>query len=225
MKRISVIISGMPSVGKTTAANAIASKFKLKLVAGGDMLKEIAMERGYAGSGSEWWDGSEGMRFLSERKSNPDFDREVDRRLLEKVRRGGVVVTSYTIPWLTNKKKDGGLKIWFAANQRTRARRLASRDKISFSKALPTIRRRDLENRRLYAKLYGIKFGEDLSVFNYVVETDNLSALEVADISCRLVAGFKSDRTAERRSPISRRNVRMRLAAKRSAEKPREQSK
>jgi adenylate kinase family enzyme len=64
-KKISVIISGMPSVGKTTAANAISKKYHLKHVAGGDMLKQIALDRGYHLSGPEWWDTPEGMKFLS----------------------------------------------------------------------------------------------------------------------------------------------------------------
>ncbi len=93
-KRISVIISGMPSVGKTTAANAIAREYHLKHVAGGDMLKQIAIDRGYHLSGPEWWDTAEGMRFLSERKKDPDFDRIVDQKLAEHVRLGNVVMTS-----------------------------------------------------------------------------------------------------------------------------------
>jgi len=194
--RISVIISGMPSVGKTTAANAISTRFRLRLLAGGDMLKEMAIERGYAPSGSEWWDGKEGMRFLSERKLNPNFDREVDRRLIENVRRGGVVVTSYTLPWLC---KDG-LKIWFGASRETRARRLANRDGISFAEALSTIKKRDSQNRRLYSELYGIEFGKDLSVFNYILETDTLSAKQVADVSCKIVHQFQLQKNSRRHS-------------------------
>ncbi|MHB8699950.1 MAG: cytidylate kinase family protein [Nitrososphaerales archaeon] len=180
------MISGMPSVGKTTAAKAIADKFTLRLLAGGDMLKEIAIERGYALSGSEWWDGEEGMRFLSERKNNPDFDREVDRRLIENVKGGGVVITSYTVPWIC----DAGLKIWFGATQNTRARRLAGRDQVPFQIALKIVRHRDSQNRKLYKNLYGIKFGTDLSIFNYVIDTDNLSAKEVAAAACELVRRY-----------------------------------
>jgi len=147
------------------------------------MLKEIAMERGYSPSGSDWWDTSEGMKFLAERKQNPDFDREVDRRLIQYVKGGGVVITSYTVPWLCSK----GLNIWFAATQKNRAWRLAGRDKIPFSDALKIIRSRDSKNRRLYSRIYGIKFGTDLSVFNYIIATDDISAQEVATAACELV--------------------------------------
>lgn len=185
-RRISIVISGMPSVGKTTAAETIAKKFGLKHVAGGDMLKLMAYERGYKPSGSEWWDTKEGMKFLSERKRNPDFDKEVDRRLAEHMRKGRVVITSYSIPWIYKK----GLKLWFHAPQKIRALRLAGRDMISAKKALAIIRKRDSENKLLYRKLYKIRFGEDLSPFNFIIDTQNVGAEEVARIACKLVSEY-----------------------------------
>ncbi len=182
-RSLSVVISGMPSVGKTTAANAIATRFHFKHVAGGDMLKEMAIERGYSPSGSDWWDSAQGMKFLSERKSNSDFDREVDRRLIEYLKLGGVVITSYTVPWICTM----GLKIWFSATQKNRAKRLAGRDGVSFAKALKIVKSRDSQNRKLYSKIYGIRFGTDLSVFNYIIKTDKLTAKEVAAAACELV--------------------------------------
>jgi CMP/dCMP kinase len=176
----------MPSVGKTTAAEAISSKYHLKHIAGGDMLKEMAIDRRYTQLGSNWWDTKEGMKFLTERRRNPDFDREVDRRLISYVKSGGVVITSYTVPWICKL----GLKIWFDASQRTRAKRLAGRDHISESSAMKVIRSRDSMNRRLYSKIYGIKFGTDLSVFNYVIKTDDLSAKDVAVVACGLVGRY-----------------------------------
>lgn len=197
-RRISVILSGMPSVGKTTAARAIADRFNLKLLGGGDMLKEMAIERGYKPRGSDWWDGPEGMRFLSERKSNPDFDKEVDRRLIENVRRGGTVITSYTLPWIC----DHGLKIWFAAGNSSRIKRLAGRDKISVQKAGRILKDRDSKNMKIYKQLYNINFGNDLSVFNYIVDTDDLSANEAALVASKLVQSYiDSKRRANRTFP------------------------
>ena len=192
--KICVIISGMPSVGKTTAANAIADKFHLRHVAGGDMLKQMAIERGYTPSGSEWWDTPEGMAFISERKRNPDFDKEVDRRLMEYLKEGDVVMTSYPMPWLS---KDDGLKLWFHATKKKRAERLAGRDKISKSKALEIIRKRDEDNKRVYKKLYGISFGEDLSPFHYILDTNNMTASEVAKASTKIVGGYARAKSPE----------------------------
>ncbi len=193
MKRIdnqvSVIISGMPSVGKTTAAETIAKKFHLRHVAGGDMLKLMAYDRGYQPSGSEWWDTKEGMRFFAERERNPDFDKEVDRRLGEQLRKGRVVITSYSMPWLSK----SGLKLWFHAKQKTRAVRLAGRDNISLKRAFAIVKKRDAENKRIYKDLYKIKFGKDLSPFHYVIDTENMSADQVAKAACKLVSEYSRD--------------------------------
>jgi len=186
-RKISVVISGMPSVGKTTAANAIAEKYKLKHLAGGDMLKEMAIERGYMPSGREWWDTLEGMAFISERKKNPDFDKEVDRRLMKYLKLGNVVMTSYPMTWLA---KDDGLKLWFHASQEKRAERLAGRDRISKSKALSIIRKRDEDNKKVYKSLYGIRFGEDLSPFHYIINTNKMTAKEVARASTKIVEQY-----------------------------------
>jgi CMP/dCMP kinase len=192
-KKISVVISGMPCVGKTTAADIIAKRFHLVHLAGGDMLKQIAIEKGYKPSGSDWWDEKEGMEFLKERSANPEFDKEVDRRLIQRIKEGGVVVTSYTVPWIC----DDGLKMWFDASRKTRARRLANRDSISLAKALKIVKDRDLKNQRLYKKLYGIEFGKDLSVFNFVIDTENITAGEVASAALKIVSDtFLHDRRA-----------------------------
>jgi len=187
--KISVIISGMSSVGKTTAANEIANKFHLKHVAGGDMLKQMAIDRGYQPSGSDWWDTQEGMKFLSERKTDSEFDKEVDRRLAQYIRKGNVVITSYPMPWLA---QDDGLKLWFEATPENRAARLAGRDSIKKTDAIQIIRKRDLQNKRIYKKLYGIRFGDDLSPFHYVIDTNKMSAPEVVAAACKLVGEYVS---------------------------------
>jgi len=178
-----IIISGLPAVGKTTVARSIASKFNLKQYSGGDVLKEMAIAKGYTMSGSDWWDAEQGIKFLSERKSNPDFDRQVDEQLLQIAGKGGVVITSYTLPWLA---KDA-VKFWLKGSRESRARRMANRDNIAYEKALQIVSMRDEENKELYMKLYNIRFGEDLSVFDYVLNTDQLSIDGVVDITNTIV--------------------------------------
>jgi len=194
MKRergISVIISGMPSVGKTTAAIKVAEKFKLRHLAGGDMLKEIAKDRGFALSGTDWWDTPEGMRFMAERKKDLEFDKEVDRRLINHLKHSSVVMTSYPLPWIV---KEPALKLWFKASQKTRAKRLAGRDAISSGSAMSIVRKRDLDNRKLYRRLYGINFGKDLSPFNFILDTEKLNVEEVANATCKLVSEYSKSK-------------------------------
>ncbi len=172
-----VIISGMPAAGKTTVALILAKKLNLPVIGAGDLLKEMAIDRGYKPGGESWWDTSDGIKFARERDTNPDFDKEVDARLAKKIKAGNVVVTSYTAPWL---EKDG-FKVWLDAGEKNRAERMAKRDNATFSVTLKTTRIRDGENYRLYKKLYNMEFGKDKVPFDMVIDTDAISPEQVAE--------------------------------------------
>jgi len=116
------------------------------------------------------------MRFLAKRRGSSRFDKEVDARLLKKAAKGNVVITSYTLPWLS---KDG-LKVWLSGTPQSRAERMAKRDSSTSEESMKIIEKRDKENFNLYKKLYGIEFGKDLSPFQLVVGTDGVPARRVA---------------------------------------------
>jgi cytidylate kinase len=173
----------MPASGKTTLARTLAARFGLQCMGGGDALKQIAAGSGYKVTQDDWWDTPEGQRFTQERTANRRFDIQVDETLLAKVKEGGIVVTSYPLPWLSKV----GVKIWLKASVTARAKRLATRDKKSDGDSLAIIKQRDQDNTNLYKALYGIDFGSDLSVFDYVINTESLSAEALADITCTIV--------------------------------------
>ncbi len=174
----SVIISGMPAVGKTTVSKIVADSLRVPLVGGGDVLKEMAVEEGYAPGGGDWWDSADGMRFLAERKKSSAFDKQVDARLLAKARRGGVVITSYPLPWLT----ASGFRVWLSGSTESRAARMAKRDGVPASECLQVLVVRDRENHLLYKRIYGIEFGKDMKPFDLVVDTDSIGESRVAEI-------------------------------------------
>ena len=179
----SVVISGPPAVGKTTLARSLAGRLGLRYVSGGDILKEMASERGFGSGGEDWWDTADGMRFLSMRDEDPSMDREVDRRLLELCRAGGVVVTSYTLPWLG----AGCTSIWLDGSHENSARRMRARDDMSQAEALSVTRDRYERNRTLYRRIYGFEFGCDRSVFDGVIRTDGMDARQVLERAMELV--------------------------------------
>ena len=173
-----IIISGMPAVGKTTVSHKVARELGTPMVGGGDVLKEMAVEAGYTPGGEDWWDKGEGMKFLQERKRSSDFDKDVDARLIQKAKQGGVVITSYPVPWLTR----DGLKVWLSGSVSSRAARMAKRDGLPVAECREVLEIRDTENYKLYKKIYGIEFGKDLAPFDLVVETDDIDEGKVADI-------------------------------------------
>ena len=170
-------------MGKTTIAKGIADEFNLKFLAGGDLLKDMANEQGFDTEGDDWWDTEDGMSFLNQRKKNPEFDKNLDERLKNIFLKGDVVITSYTIPWIT----DHGIKIWLDGSLENSAKRMTSRDNVSVEKSLQIAKKRYDENKIIYKELYGFEFGTDLSVFHKIIKTDGLNASEVLKITVNAI--------------------------------------
>jgi cytidylate kinase len=188
-KLFSIVISGWPAVGKTTIACKLAEEFDITMYNGGDILKMLAEEenKGYSVKRDDWWDTTEAKKFMEKRKSDPSFDKKVDKKLIEIVKKGGTVITSYTLPWLVLDESIIIIKFWLRGSPENRARRMANRDGISFAEAKRIIKLRDEENKKIYYRLYGFRFGEDLTVFDYVLNTDRLSIDSLVEISKLIV--------------------------------------
>ncbi len=187
-KLFSIIISGWPAVGKTTIACKLAEEFEIVMYNGGDILKMLAEEdRGYSVKRDDWWDTIEAKKFMEKRKSDPSFDKKVDKKLIEIVKKGRTVITSYTLPWLVLDESIIIIKFWLRGSSENRARRMANRDGIIFEEAKRIIKLRDEENKKIYYRLYGFRFGEDLTVFDYVLNTDRLSLGSLVEISKLIV--------------------------------------
>ena len=175
----SIIISGPPAIGKTTIAKALAKEFSLSYVSGGDVLKELAKEEGFETSGDDWWDKSQGMKFLNQRQENSEFDKKVDEKLKELFLKGNIVITSYTLPWLIN----DGIKIWLSGSIENSSKRMSYRDSTTLDEALVIVKKRFEENKIIYKKLYGFNFSDDLTVFDKIIETDGLNINQVLEIA------------------------------------------
>ena len=174
-----MIISGPPAIGKTTVAQGLAEEFNLKHLSGGDILKEMAEAEGFSSHGDDWWDTQDGMNFLEKRKINTDFDKKVDEKLQELFHQGNVVITSYTLPWLVN----DGIKLWLSGSFVNSARRMKIRDNVTELDALEVVKKRFNENKEIYKSLYNFEFGQDLSVFDKIINTDDLNAEQVLEIA------------------------------------------
>jgi cytidylate kinase len=198
--RLSIVISGWPAVGKTTMAVELAKKFNLKLYSGGDILKMLAGAKGYSTSRDDWWDTGEAKRFMEERKYDSSFDNQVDKKLIQIIKSGNSVITSYTLPWLM--KEDRIIKFWLKASQENRARRMANRDNISYIKAKKVIQIRDWENMKIYKNLYGFNFGEDLKVFDFCLNTDILSLNSLIEVSKSIITWLSVAKLPEYRKGL-----------------------
>ncbi len=190
----SIIISGPPAIGKTTIAIGLAKEFGLKYLSGGDVLKDMAKEEGFRTEGDDFWDTEAGMKFLNMRKGNSEFDRLVDEKLKKIFVTEDVVITSYTLPWLV---KDG-IKVWLAGSQEISAKRMTTRDNISYDDAFGIVKKRYEENKMIYKKLYGFNFGEDLSVFDEIINTDVLGPEQVLELAKKTVKNHYDTQTTRK---------------------------
>ena len=182
-KRIVICISGLAGTGKSTLSKKIAEKYGLRYFSGGDVLKDLAKQDGYDVSVQGWWESPEGLNFLNKRVNDPKFDREVDDRLLDYAQQGNVLLDSWTMPWLL---KDG-FKIWLEASFEKRAARVAIRDGMTVAQAFDVLKEKEARTKAIYKALYGFSLGEDLKPFDFILDTDNLSANEVFEVLCKVI--------------------------------------
>lgn len=182
-KKTVICISGMAGTGKSTLSKKLAEKYHLRYYSGGDVLKELAKQEGYDVSVQGWWESTQGLKFLNERINDPKFDKAVDDKLLEYAQYGNVLLDSWTMPWLL---KDG-FKIWLEASFEKRAARVAVRDGMTTSEAFEVLKEKEARTKAIYKALYGFVLGEDFEPFDFVLDTDNLSANEVFEVLCKVI--------------------------------------
>lgn len=176
-----IIICGLPAAGKTSVAHELGKRLNIPVLGASDILREMAVKRGYKAQGEDWWDTPEAFKFVKERDTNPDFDKEADRRLIERIDKGNIIVTSTTAPWLA---KDG-FKVWLDATPKKRAERMAKRDKTGVNESAEAVKFREENNFKLYKKLYGIELGKDLKPFDMIINTDDKSVQEITETILR----------------------------------------
>jgi cytidylate kinase len=183
----------MAGSGKSTVAKKLANTYDLRYYSGGDALKAVALDLGYKTTSEGWWETQEGVCFLQKRLKNLEFDRKIDKKLIEWTQKGGVVLDSWAMPWLL---KDG-FKIWLEASEKVRAKRIAIRDNLSNDEALKFLREKESKTKAIFKKLYGFNLGKDFSPFHLILDVNQLSKEEVFKALCitidNLILGKKYD--------------------------------
>ncbi len=180
-----VIIFGFSGSGKSTLANLIGERYGLRIIHPSGILrdlyeqKEVDMENTRYNTG--FWESEEGVRLFRSRLDEKEpLDVVSDRILVQEVRKGNVVIDSWSLPWLT----DIGPKIYLQSDLEIRAQRVAKRSEISYERALDVVTMKDEETRILFKRLYGFDIKKDYEVFHYTLNTNNLKKNEVIDTIC-----------------------------------------
>jgi cytidylate kinase len=173
-----VTISGPAGSGKSTAAAALAEALDYDHVSGGDIFRDLAVERGITP-----------LELNKLAEDDDGIDRDLDRRLRGIAEtRDDVVLESRLAGWMAGEHAD--FRIWLDAPLSVRARRIADREDKPVEVAREeTSERRDSEARR-YREYYGIDV-EELGIYDLSVNTARLSPGAVLDVILTTVEGYE----------------------------------
>jgi len=165
-----VTISGPPGSGKTTVARAVAKKLGLNLILTGQVFREQAKQAR--------------MDVLSY-NNLAEKDRSIDEKLDDEIIRlamksDNVLVEGRLAGHLFQRRNIPAFRVCVTATVRIRAERIASREGTTAEREMEKLIKREISEKGRYLSFYGIDI-EDISVFDLVVDSGDISANEVAE--------------------------------------------
>ena len=111
---------------------------------------------------------------------HPEVDAELDRRLAERAREGGVVVESRLAGWIAHNEGLAAVAAWIDCDPAVRAERVAAREGVTAARARAENDERQTIERARYRALYGLDL-DDLSIYDLVLDSVELGPAELAD--------------------------------------------
>lgn len=171
-----IIIFGFSGSGKTIMANRLAKGLKLRVVHPSGILRAICLGKDwkkYKKVGNNgFWESEKGAKILKDRL-NEDVPPDVlcDKIIMREAKRGGVVIDSWSLPWLFKE----GIKIYLKASRKLRAERVSKRDRQDFKKIYNIIYQKDHDTRMLYKRIGKFDIAKDFDVFDVIIDTSSLT--------------------------------------------------
>jgi CMP/dCMP kinase len=163
---VRILLSGLSGTGSTTAARRIATDFGLSYIYGGQIFRNLAVERGIS------------LEELAESlERDQETEREIDRRLVVAGIGDNVLIESRTIGWIFPQEIPA-VRIWLLCDLSERLRRVQARE--HHPRSAENLLRREASDNRRYGDLYGID-DNDFSPFDLVIDTTRMSVDEVVN--------------------------------------------
>jgi len=165
-----ITISGPPGSGKTTVCRGLSERLDMKAVVFGEFFRSLAKEKGMTLA-----------EFGSFAEKDPSIDRMIDDMILDAaIKNQDIILESRLAAHMLTQNNIPAFRIYLWASPEIRIKRVGIRDGESLGDVRRhTIERESSEAKR-YKKYYGIDI-EDLSVYDLILDTDNLSADEVIE--------------------------------------------
>jgi cytidylate kinase len=171
-----ITVSGPPGSGKSTLSKTIAEHFGLTLISSGDVFRAMAMERGV---------NLEEFGNIAE--SDPDIDKEIDRRQIELSKQAGDFLFEGRLSgWFL----EADLMIMLKTDVEVRARRISQREDISLEQAMHETRVRQQSEAKRYKDYYNIDIA-DLTPYDLVMESSVWDPQATAKIAITAIDSMK----------------------------------
>lgn len=171
-------ISGPPGSGKTTACNRLSEELGLKAVVFGRIFRELAAEKHL--SLIELGDLAE---------KDPSIDADIDARIVDIARSNeNIILESRLSAYMLSRNSIPAFKIYLGASPEVRMSRIGVREGQSLEDAKKETVERQASEAKRYMMYYNIDIN-DMSVYDLVVNTDNLDPDGVIDVILKAIEG------------------------------------
>ena len=177
-----ITISGPPGSGKTTACSKLSEVLGLEAVVFGKIFRELAAEKnltlGELGAIAE---------------KDPSIDEMIDSRILEIARsHQDIILESRLSAYMLTRHGIPAYRILLEASPDVRMARVGLREGETLEQATANTLERQKSEAKRYMQYYGIDI-EDRSVYDLILNTDNLTPDEVLQTILEGVRGWNAD--------------------------------
>lgn len=166
-----VAVAGAPGTGTTTLCRLLSPVLSLPHVYAGQVFRAMAKER-----------GMDLVQFGEYAEQHPEVDRELDNRMIQVAKAGGVILEGRMVAWQVHEAQTTGIKVLLEAPEQTRAARVAHREGLADMEAvMRENRHREASEAKRYREFYGFD-PNDPRHYDLVIETGDKGPELVRDI-------------------------------------------
>jgi predicted cytidylate kinase len=165
-----ITLSGTPGSGKTTIAELLHKQLNIPYVYSGMLFRELAKKYN--------------MRLAEFGKyceQNDKIDRELDKKQLEILLKGNVILEGRLSGWLAYKNNINAIKIMIDADIDTRAARIVNREGGDIEKRKIEMDKREKSERKRYLSYYQIDL-LDTSIYDLIIDSSKKKPDDIVQI-------------------------------------------
>ena len=151
---VTLTVSGTPGSGKSTVAQLLKQKLKIRYINTGMIFRDLAKKHKMSLK-----------EFGKHCEENPDVDKELDKKQLEILQKGDIILEGRLAGWIAYKNNIKATKIMINADLKTRANRIVKRENGDIQKRKQEIIKREKSEELRYKKYYDINL-KDESIYD-----------------------------------------------------------